>query len=169
MTRSTFNVLPDGSRRIVRCSSSPVYDEEGQLVAGVLVMNDVTEDRAREERLAHLAGLLDKTEDAIVALDSEWHVTVWNKAAERMYSWTSEEVLGRHTLEVAQLDISAAERAEFRLEAAEQGRARTDVVVRRKDGATIPVELITVALRDSRGEVTGFLGIHRDISERKRA
>jgi len=33
-----FNVLPDGSRMIVRCSSSPVYDDEGVLVAGVLVI-----------------------------------------------------------------------------------------------------------------------------------
>jgi PAS domain S-box-containing protein len=164
-----FNVLPDGSRMIVRCSSSPIYDDEGQLVAGVLVMNDVSDDRAREERLTYLAGLLDNTEDAIVALDSEWYVTVWNKGAERMYGWTAEEVLGRHTLEVAKLDISDAERAEFRLAATEHGRARAEVVVNRKDGTTIPVELITVALRDTRGEVTGFLGIHRDITERKRA
>jgi hypothetical protein len=34
-----FNVLPDRSRMIVRCSSSPIYDEEEQLVAGVLVVN----------------------------------------------------------------------------------------------------------------------------------
>jgi PAS domain S-box-containing protein len=164
-----FNVLPDGRRMIVRCSSSPIYDDEGQLVAGVLVMNDVTAERAREERLAYHAGLLDNTEDAIVALDSEWYVTMWNKGAERMYGWTAEEVLGRHTLEVAQLDMGAAERSELRLAVTEQGRARAEVVVSRKDGRTIPVELIAVALRDGQGEVTGFLGIHRDITERKRA
>jgi PAS domain S-box-containing protein len=39
----------------------------------------------------------------------------------------------------------------------------------RKDGASVWVELITVALRDADGEITGYLGIHRDVSERKRA
>jgi PAS domain S-box-containing protein len=39
-------------------------------------------------------------------------------------------------------------------------------VVTRKDGTTIPVEVITVALPDGRGDVTGFLGIHRDITLR---
>jgi hypothetical protein len=41
------------------------------------------------------------------------------------------------------------------------------MIAYRKDGAPVWVELITVALRDSRGEITGYLGIHRDISERR--
>jgi PAS domain-containing protein len=40
-----FNVLADGSRLIARCSSSPIYDDRGEIVAGVLVMEDVTGQR----------------------------------------------------------------------------------------------------------------------------
>jgi PAS domain S-box-containing protein len=86
-----------------------------------------------------------------------------------MYGWTADEVLGRHTLEVAQLDMSYEDRADIRQATAEQGSWRGEVVADRKDGTTVPIELVTVALQDDAGGITGFLGIHRDTSERKRA
>src|SRR3954454_15038333 len=61
------------------------------------------------------------------------------------------------------------ERAEARGAVAEHGRWRAEVVAYRKDGTPVCVELITVALRGARGGITGYLGIHRDVSERKRA
>jgi PAS domain S-box-containing protein len=164
-----FNVLADGSRLFVRASSAPMFDDAGAVVGGVLVMTDVTEQKAEAERLTYLAGLLNNTEDAIVALDAEWFITAWNPGAERMYGWTADEVLGRHTLEVARLEMSYEERAEVRSAVAEHGRWRGEVVAYRKDGTQVWVELITVALRDESGGITGFLGIHRDVSERKRA
>jgi PAS domain S-box-containing protein len=164
-----FNVLADGSRMTVRCSSSPIYDNDRRIVAGVLVMTDVTEQKLQEEHLTYLAGLLDNTEDAIVASDSAWLVTMWNKGAERLYGWTADEVLGRHTLDVAHLEMSYEERAEVRRAAAEDGRWRGDVVAYRKDGTPVCVELIAVGLRAQGGEITGYLGIHRDMTERRGA
>ncbi|MEA2444345.1 MAG: hypothetical protein QOJ12_1637 [Thermoleophilales bacterium] len=164
-----FYALPQGGRLWICCSSSPVRDEDGAIVAAVVTMADVTERKRQEERLTYLAGLLDTTEDAVVALDAEWFVTVWNAGAERLYGWTADEVLGRHTLEVARLEMSQEQRTEARLAAAEQGRWRAEVIAYRKDGSEVPIEAITVPLRDPRGEITGYLGIHRDVSERRRA
>ena len=164
-----FNLRADGSRLFVRASSAPILGDAGVIVGGVLVMTDVTEHKAEAERLTYLAGLLDNTEDAIVALDAEWFVAVWNAGAERMYGWTADEVLGRHTLEVARVEMSYEERAEVRRAVAEHGRWRGEVVAYRKDATPVCVELITVALRGERGAITGYLGIHRDVSERKRS
>jgi len=163
-----FYAMPGDQRLWIRCSSSPVRDQSGQIVAAVLVQTDVTERKREETRLAYLAGLLDSTEDAIVALDAEWFVTVWNPGAERMYGWTADEVLGRHTLEVARLEMSYEERVEVRRAVGAHGRWRGEVVAYRKDGTPVCVELITVALRGERGAITGYLGIHRDITERRR-
>src|SRR4051812_11028446 len=164
-----FNLRADGSRLFVRASSAPIFGDAGAIVGAVLVMTDLTEQKAEAERLMYLAGLLDNTEDAIVALDAEWFVTVWNPGAERMYGWTADEVLGRHTLEVARLETSYDERAEARRAVAEHRRLRGEVVAYRKDGTPVCVEWITVALRGERGGIAGYLGIHRDVSERKRA
>jgi hypothetical protein len=58
---------------LYRCSCWPVRDHDGSVVAAVAVTSNVTEEERREERLAYLAGLLDNTDDAIVALDAEWY------------------------------------------------------------------------------------------------
>jgi PAS domain S-box-containing protein len=163
-----FYAVPGGGRLWIRCRSWPVRDVAGEIVAAALTMTDVTERRREEARLAYLAGLLDNSEDAIVAFDAEWFVTVWNAGAERMYGWTADEVLGRHTLEVARLEMSYEERAEVRRAVAERGRWRGEVVAYRKDGTRVYVELITVAVRGERGAITGYLGIHRDMTERRR-
>src|SRR4051812_5003104 len=164
-----FNLRADGSRLFVRASSAPIFGDAGAIVGGVLVMTDLTEQKAEAERLTYLAGLLGNTEDAIVALDAEWFITVWNPGAERMYGWTADEVLGRHTLEVARLATSYEERAEVRRAVVEHGRWRGEVVAYRKDGTPVCVELITVALRGERGGIAGYLEIHREVTERKRA
>jgi PAS domain S-box-containing protein len=164
-----FYALPAGARLWISCSSSPVREKDGEIVAAVLTQTDVTERKDQEERLVYLAGLLDNTEDAIVAFDDEWFVTVWNAGAERLYGWRADEVLGRHTLEVARLEMSQEERAEVRLAAAERGRWRGELIAYRKDGAPVWVELVIVALRGPQGQLTGYLGIHRDVADRKRA
>jgi PAS domain S-box-containing protein len=146
-----------------------VRDKDGEVVAAVVALTDITAQKRRDERLTYLAGLLDNTEDGIIALDAQWFITVWNAAAERLYGWTADEVMGRHTLDVARLEMSHEQRTEVRVAVAERGRWRGEVMAYRKDGTPVWVELITVALHGPDGEITGYLGIHRDIGERKRA
>jgi len=164
-----FGHAVDGSRVRYRCSCWPVYDEGGQISAAVAVTRDVTEHKREEERLTYLSGLLENTEDAIVAMDERYLLTVWNTGAERLYGWSAAEVVGRHANEVARTNLSEEERTALRRELAQNGRWRGEVTVARKDGTTVDVELISVALRGPQAEITGYLGIHRDISERRRA
>ena len=164
-----FYAVPDRPRLFIRCSSSPVSDEHGEIVAAVLTMTDITERKRQEERLTYLAGLLDNTEDGVVAMDERYFLTVWNKGAERLYGWKAAEVVGRHANEVALTNLSEEGRAEMRRELAENGRWRGELAVARKDGTTVDVELVSVALRGQQDEITGYLTIHRDITERKRA
>jgi PAS domain S-box-containing protein len=132
-------------------------------------MTDITDRKRQEERLTYLAGLLDNTEDGIVAMDERYYLMVWNKGAERLYGWKAAEVVGRHANEVAVTNLSEEGRAELRRELAENGRWRGEVAVACKDGTTVDVELVSVALRGQPDEITGYLTIHRDITERKRA
>src|SRR3954447_26386429 len=164
-----FNLRADGSRLFVRASSAPIFGDAGAIVGAVLVMTDLTEQKAEAERPTYLAGLLDNAEDAIVAMDDGYLLTIWNRGAERLYGWSAEEVVGRHANDVARTNLSEAQRTELRRDLAADGRWRGEVTVARKDGTTVAVELISVALPGQQGDVAGYLTIHRDISERKRA
>jgi PAS domain S-box-containing protein len=163
-----FYAVPGGGRLWIRCSSWPVRDAAGEIVAAALTMTDVTERRREEARLAYLAGLLDNTEDAIVAFDDEWLVTVWNRGAERLYGRTADEMLGRRATDVVRVELSDEQKLDARRAAAEGGRWRAEVTAYHQDGTPVPVEAITVALRGTQGEITGYLAIHRDITERQR-
>jgi PAS domain S-box-containing protein len=163
-----FGPATDGGRVRYRCSCWPVYDDGGAIVAAVVVTSDVTAEKVQEERLIYLAGLLENTEDAVVAMDERYFLTVWNGGAERLYGWSADEVVGRHADDVARTNLSEEERTELRRALAANGRWRGEVAVARKDGTAVDVELISVALRGGQREITGYLAIHRDISERKR-
>jgi PAS domain S-box-containing protein len=163
-----FNVLPDGSRMVIRCSSSPMRDEHGRIVGGVLLMNDVTDQKGVEERLAYHASLLEAIDDAVLATDAEFRISAWNRGAERLYGYTADEVLGRHAREIATYEGDAA-RLQLEGELSGTGRTHIEFAAHRKDGTPIDIDLVAVEVRDARGEATGYLGIHRDVTERTRA
>jgi PAS domain S-box-containing protein len=164
-----FSVLPDGGRLIIRCSASPVYDERGQIVAGVLVMNDVTEQKRAEGERTYHADLLEHMQDAVLATDDRFVLTAWNKGAEEMFGWTAQEAVGRPVYEVLPQDYSDEQQGEELLELTRTGRWRGERVWSAKDGTPVFAEGLTVAVRGEHDETIGYLCIMRDVAERDRA
>jgi len=130
---------------------------------------DITERKRAEEALAYQAQLLASVNDAIISTDEEFALKSWNPAAERIYGWKAEEVFGRPAQEVLRTEFPGAERSAVIGAAVETGNFRGEVVQYRKDGTAIHVESKVIALRDDCGRTTGYVGVNRDISERKRA
>jgi PAS domain S-box-containing protein len=112
--------------------------------------------------------LIESTDDAIIATDAEFRLTVWNDAAARLYGYAADEVLGRDARDVATY-AGDSSRIELERELSETGRSRAELTAYRPDGTRVEVELVVVAIREAPGEVTGYVGIHRDVSDRKRA
>ena len=139
----------------------------GGSTGAVLVTRDVSRRKRAQEQLAYLLPMLDQTEDAIIAFDPLWRVTAWNRGAERMYGWSAEEARGREFRSFVTVSMSDTQHAEIRREIAERGRWRGEVDVERKDGSMLSVESIQVAIRDVDSQITGYLAIHRDVTERK--
>jgi PAS domain S-box-containing protein len=162
-------LLADGTRLWSRNNSSPIYNDEGRIVAGMAVVYDITEQKRSEEKLAYHAHLLENMQDAVIATDERFLLTAWNKGAEEMYGWKAEEVLGRDFREVVPAEMSEEQLAEAVRVLAERGWYRTETTTYRKDGTSVYVEGITVALQGELEQITGYLNIRRDISERKRA
>jgi PAS domain S-box-containing protein len=163
--------LADGSRLWLRCNSSAIYDDEGHIVAGVLLAHDITEQKRSEEQLRYHAYLLENTEDAILASDEHAVLTAWNKGAEKLFGWTAEEVLGRKVYEILPYTDNSDEQLEEALrKLAKAGRRRTESTWHRKDGAPVYAEALTIALRaEEGGKITGYLSIVQDVTQRRRA
>jgi PAS domain S-box-containing protein len=103
---------------------------------------------------------------AIIRIDRDGIVRSWNAAAERLYGWKAEEVLGR----ASPLD-TAARRLEFThiLAPVLEGESfqGIEVVRETRDGRQIDVSISAAPLRDGDGNVVGAMAVHEDISGRK--
>lgn len=121
------------------------------------------------EREAHLRSIYDTAPDALIVIDARGAVQSYSAAAERMFGWTTSEVLGRNVnMLMAQPDRSQHDGHLGRyLDTGERriiGIGRV-VIGERKDGSTFPIELAVGEVRSERGRFfTGFL---RDLSERQ--
>ncbi|MDX6728388.1 MAG: hypothetical protein QOK49_3193 [Baekduia sp.] len=165
-----FRLLADGSRLDFRCCSAPVYGEEG-IVGAVLVIDDITEERDIARRLADHRRLEDSMQDGVIAVDAGMTITTWNAGAERLYGWSEAEAIGRDARDLAGSLIGSGPAATFTDELTHQQRTRTEVTARRRDGTTVDVEIIGTAITDAGadGPPVGYLAIHRDVTERRRA
>jgi PAS domain S-box-containing protein len=134
-----------------------------------VVVHDITKRKRAEERLAYQAHLLANVHDAIIAIDKRLDVTAWNRAAEEMYGRKAEEVLGRNVIGVLGSESAEARLAALLRTLNETGRSRAEGIHHRKDGQPIHVEGTFTALYGADGQITGYIIVNRDITERKRS
>lgn len=159
-----------GRRLWVRETARAVRDESGALL--VLVMcEDITKRKAAEEETRTLTDTLEaliRTSPlAIMALDNLGeNVTLWNHAAESMFGWSEEEVLGRPAPFLTEDRREHSDR--LWAELLERGKLQGAELRRiRRDGTPIDLSLWAMVLRDERGDIVGTFGLLADITERK--
>jgi len=120
-------------------------------------------ERALRDANEHLAAVIQSSPLAIYTLDPTSTVRTWNRAAEALYGWPAEEVIGRPLPTVAQ-DMEDHLRMRDRALRGEAVRG-VEVTRRRKDGASINISLSVAPLHDAAGRVTGILSIAADLTE----
>ena len=161
----------DGSPIYLSSSVAPTIGADGSSIGTVTIMADITEGKQAEEALRAtnqtLRTLIYASPLAIVGLDPEGNVEMWNPAAERIFGWSEEEVLGNFLPFIP--EDKYEEFCALR-EVVLQGGVSTGVELcrRKKDGSPIYISLSTAPIRDAEGNITGIIGIMADITERKR-
>lgn len=135
-----------------------------------LVVNyrDITERREAERVRAELAAIVESSDDAIIGEDLQGSITSWNKGAERLYGYTSEEAVGKpvsllHPPEQPSELPDLLERLRRGQQVEHYQTARV-----RKDGLRVDVSLSVSPIKDSEGRVVGAAKIARDIGPQKR-
>ncbi len=133
------------------------------------IVRDVTERKRAEEATAYQAMLLASMNEAVMGLDEKFTLRAWNRAAERIYGWKAEEVIGQPILRVLQTQYHRGYDSAMLARLQEDGRIRLEMRQVRKDGTPIDVEGVSVALRDAEGRITGYVAVNRDVTDRRRA
>ena len=121
---------------------------------------------APEILLSHLSSIVAFSTDAIITKDLNGIVTGWNQAAERIFGYTSEEMLGQPMTRIFPADRLQEEA--FILERLKEGEEvqHFETVRQHRDGHLIHVSVNISPLRDANGAIVGASKIARDITER---
>lgn len=169
LVNHTVLVARDGSEVPIDDSGAPIRDERGHMTGVVLVFHDISERRKTEGERAMLAAIIESSDDAILSKTLDGVITSWNRAAERMYGYAAEEVIGRHISIIAPPELSGElQEIMSRLRRGERVEHLETVRVR-KDGRRLDVSVTVSPVRSSSGRLVGASTIARDITEQKRA
>lgn len=120
-----------------------------------------------EQAVAHLAAIVQSSEDAIISKTLQGIIVSWNNGAERVYGYPASEVIGRSMTLLLPHD-RPDEEAEI-LDRIRRGEryAHYETVRRRKNGELIDVSLTISPVRDKSGRVVGASHVGRNVTERK--
>ncbi|WP_286259335.1 PAS domain S-box protein [Streptomyces graminofaciens] len=157
----------DGTEFPVEISLSPLETADGLLVSAAV--RDVSDRKAAEARINELAALVESSQDAILAKTLDGYITYWNAAAQRLYGYTAEEVIGRHVSLLSPVELQ--DDISVLLERLRHGEKVEHFETLRvtRTGGLLDVDVTLWPTRDTDGKVVGACAIVRDISDRKRA
>jgi PAS domain S-box-containing protein len=107
---------------------------------------------------------------AIFVLDPQGRVATWNSSAQRIKGWSAEEIIGQNfSLLFPEEAVRNGLPMEILKRAAIEGSFQEEAERVRKDGSRFWADVAMTALRDASGNLSGYVKIVRDISERKQA
>ena len=155
-------------------STSPIFNDKGEVMACVHVVRDITERKRLEEAVERseerLRSVVQTAKDAISITDSRGNIIFWNGAAEAMFGYTSDEIIGKLVSilmpERFRTIFADAFKKTVLSGEVQSHEAIAERVGRRKDGSEFPIEISDTQWKTKEGVF--FTSIMRDITERKR-
>ncbi len=160
--------MADGRIKWVREHCTSEFDASGKPLRSVGAVQDITGQKQREDEL-RIAAIAFETHDAIIITDPDDRIVRVNKAFETITGYSAAEVLGHtpHLLSSGRHDQAFYEAMWQQITST--GHWEGEIWDKRKNGEIYPKWLTITAVRDEEGEVSHYVGVSSDISQRKLA
>ena len=160
-------ICRDGSTFPAEISLSAIDTDQGILVTAAV--RDVTDRQRAHETAARLASIIQSSHHAVIGKTLDQVITSWNPAAERLYGYTAEQMIGQHVAVL--FPPGEGEREGQMLAAVARGERVDEHKTHRvcKDGSIISVSLTLSPITDATGKITGISTVARDVTDRQRA
>ena len=159
---------PDGTTRVIEAHVRPMFDRAGRYEGSISVMRDVTEQRAAEAQDRFRVALLDAVGEALMATSSDGTVAYMNEAAEALWGWKAEEVVGKPVDAFPNAEGAFSLLEEMRAHAAAGEAFSCEIPTVRRDGTEIPCSFMMTPVLSAAGEVLGRIVVFRDLTEEKK-
>jgi PAS domain S-box-containing protein len=154
--------------RWIETRGKVIHDESGRPARMAGICMNITDRKRAEADTAHLAAIVTHSDDAIISKTLDGIITSFNPAAERMYGYRAEEVIGKpvsilmphnHTDEYSSI-----------MERIRRGKRvdHFETIRSRKDGSLFNASVTISPARDAEGKLIGASAIARDVTNRKR-
>jgi PAS domain S-box-containing protein len=155
----------DGKFRWILSHGVPRFGDQGEFEGYVGSCVDITEQKTVEEIRSRLAAIVESSEDAIVSKDFNGIITSWNAAAQRIFGYTEEEVVGKSITLIIPPELQSEEAQILqRLRAGERTEHfETERIT--KDKKRITVSLTISPVKDASGRIVGASKIARDVTQ----
>jgi diguanylate cyclase (GGDEF)-like protein/PAS domain S-box-containing protein len=165
----SFRVRKDGTVFPVSLTVAPIRNEAGAVIGTTATPHDVTEQRRAFAAAQRMAAIVENSDDAIIGKTLDGVITSWNPAAERMYDYTSAEMIGR-SIDLLS-PVGGAQEVRSILATIRDGHPVVclDAARVRKDGTTLTVSMTVSPIHDLNGAIVGASTIARDVTQTRLA
>jgi PAS domain S-box-containing protein len=158
----------DGHQVILESSAIPFYDDDGRLLGYRGLDHDITERERIENEMRFLSSVTQQVTDSIVITDTSYRITYVNAATEDLFGYRSGELIGKSP-EIFNAEPQASEIQQDIYARVSSGETWFgEIKGKRKDGSTLQCECKVSPLHDEQGQITSYIGIQRDVTERRR-
>ena len=138
-----------------------------------IFLNDITDQKQAQEQEKFQANILRHIRDSVIVTDLQGKITYWNEGAGCIFGYTPDEMIGHTTARLyPDYDVTHLEHTAAKLEQdlgliAGREDSSCEWQGQRKDGTLIWVDAKVTQVRSANGEVCGYIGVAKDITERK--
>ncbi|HVF80171.1 MAG TPA: PAS domain S-box protein, partial [Solirubrobacteraceae bacterium] len=170
----TVRIRKDGTPIQMSLTISPIRDGDGAIVGAATIARDISERKQADQLRFELAAIVESSDDAILGKTLDGTITSWNAAAQKLYGYCAQEIIGKNVSTLVPPD--RREELAGILERIRRGErvGHLETVRIRKNGTPIEMSLTISPIRDGDGAIVGAAtivgasAIARDISQRRR-
>lgn len=159
-------VTRSGERKQTLVNSQPLM-VNGRRIGRITVFRDITSRKELEKRTQILGNAVANVSEAIALTDPQGRLSFLNIAAERLFGYTSEELIGKSLWVLVSPRFGYSKAREIYIETIRKGSWKGEVLNQRRDGTEYYISLHTSAIRDSDGKIIALVGIAEDVTEKK--